>query len=136
MNQRKWFALWGVSFIVCAGLGFIPEPAGLLRGVLTVCALAFFVPGAMLACLGYRQRDSHTLKLLRNLSAASLGLTLILLVLNFLTVFHGAWIGNVLYGMLVIISSPMVCCGYWALSLFLWACLLVGSMEGLRKCKE
>jgi len=35
----------------------------------------------------------------------------------------------VLHIMLVIVSSPMVCSGNWALSLFLWACLLVASLR-------
>lgn len=135
MNQKQLFALWGVLFIVCAGLGFIPEPSRILRGVLTLIALAFFIPGALLLYRGHREKDTHTLALVRNLAAASLLLTLVLLVLNFLTVFHAAWIGDVLYCMLVIISSPMACSGYWALSLFLWACLLVGSIQSLRKCR-
>lgn len=135
MNQRKLFALWGAVFIVCAGLGFIPEPAGALRGILTVCAILFFVPGAMLAYRGYQQRDTHTLKLVRNLAAASLGLTLALLVLSVLTALGSEALGDALYCVLAIVSTPMVCSGYWALSLFLWACLLAGSMEGLRKCR-
>ena len=135
MNQRKLFALWGVMFIVCAGLGFIPEPTGLLRGILMVCALAFFVPGAMIAYRGYQQRDRHSLKLVRNLAAASLGLTLALLVLSVLTALQSEAFGDALYCVLAIVSTPMVCSGYWALSLFLWACLLVGSFEALRKCQ-
>lgn len=135
MNQKRLFALWGVAFIVCAGLGFIPEPVGVLRGILTVCAILFFVPGGVLAYRGYQQRDTHTLKLIRNLSTASLGLTLVLLVVSVLTALGSEALGDALYCVLAIVSTPMVCSGYWALSLFLWACLLVGSMEGLRKCR-
>ena len=41
--------------------------------------------------------------------------------------------GNVLFAVLIVVSSPMVCSGYWALSLFLWACLLIVSHSLLRK---
>lgn len=134
MIQKRLFALWGSMYIVCAGLSFIPEPSGILRGVLTLCALGFFVPGLLLIRIGYQQKDRHTLALVRNLSAASLILTLGLLVLNFLTALRSEFLGDVLYYVLVIVSSPMVCSGYWALSLFLWACLLTISAQSLRKC--
>lgn len=136
MNHKRLFALWGGLFIVCTGLGFIPEPAGILRGVLTICALVFFLPGIMLVYRGYQQRDTHTLKLVRNLSAASLGLTLALLVLSVLTALQSEALGNALYCVLAIVSTPMVCSGYWALSLFLWACLLAGSIQCLGKCSK
>ena len=136
MSIKQLFTLWGVMFIVCAGLGFIPEPTGLLRGVLTVCALVFFLPGGLLLRLGYQRRDRHILALIRNLSAASLGLTLVLLVLNFLTALRSQALGDVLYYVLTIVSSPMVCSGYWALSLFLWACLLAVSLQCLSKCAK
>ena len=34
---------------------------------------------------------------------------------------------------LVVVSTPMVASGYWVLSLFLWACLL---MVSLKKCQK
>lgn len=131
MKRKNLFALWGGFFIVCAGLGFIPNPSGILQAILTLCALGFFVPGGLLLYLAKREKDAHTLALIRNLSAASLVLTLGLLVLNFLTALKSAALGNVLHWILVIVSSPMVCSGYWALSLFLWACLLVASAKAL-----
>lgn len=135
MNKNVLFALWGGLFIVCAGLGFIPEPAGLLRGVLTAMSLVFFLPPALLVYRAGKEGDGHILKLVRNLSALSLLLTLVLLVLNFLTAVGSPTLGTVLYYILVIVSSPMVCSGYWVLSLFLWACLLMVSMKDLRKHK-
>ena len=56
-----------------------------------------------------------------------------MLVVNVLSVLRSQLLGNILYYMLVILSSPMVCSGYWALSLFLWACLLVYSLQQLKK---
>ena len=61
---------------------------------------------------------------------------MVLLVANFLSALGSVTLGDVLYGMLVIVSSPMVCSGYWVLSLFLWACLLMSSLSQLKKLKQ
>lgn len=133
MKKRYLFALWAGLFILCAGCGFIPKPAGGLKVLLTVFSLVFFLPPALLLHKADREQDRDTLKLVRNLSALSLLVTLAVLVLNFLWVMGGETLGNVLHYMLVIVSTPMVCSGYWALSLFLWACLLMVSMSLLRR---
>ena len=73
--------------------------------------------------------DSHTITLIRNLSALSLGLTAVLLVLNFLTALRSELLGTVIHYVLVTVSSPMICSGHWAMSLFLWACLLMVSLS-------
>ena len=92
-----------------------------------------FLPPALLIHQAGKQSDRHTLLLIRNLSALSLGLTLVLLVLNFLSALGSETLGAVLYGLLVVVSSPMICSGQWALSLFLWACLLMVSLRFLRR---
>ncbi len=135
MKKHTLITLWGVLFILCAGLGFLPQPAGVLRGLLTGAALAFFVPPAMLLYRAGRERDRRTLKLARNLSLLSLGLSLVFLVLNLLSALWSEWLGAVLYNMLVIVSTPMVCSGYWVGSLFLWACLLMVSLSQLKKAR-
>ena len=127
MKNHTLLALWGGLFALCAGLGFIPEPEGVLKGLMVTVSIAFFVPGLLLIRLSTRTGDRHTLTLIRNLSAASLGLTVVLLIANFLSVSASETVGNILHSILVIVSSPMVCSGYWVLSLFLWACLLIGS---------
>ena len=58
---------------------------------------------------------------------------LLALVLNVLSAMGTVTMGNALFGVLIVVSSPMVCSGYWALSLFLWACLLIVSHSLLRK---
>ena len=65
------------------------------------------------------------MRTIRNLSVASLALTLVLLVVNFLSVGASKAAGDVLYVLLIILSAPMVCGQVWVLSLFLWACLLM-----------
>ena len=133
MNKKILYALWGGLFILCAGLGFIPEPSGAAGWALTGISVAFFVPPAMLLYQAGRESDRRTQSLVCWLSALSLGLTLVLLVLNFLTVFRSEFVGNVLHYILVIVSSPMICSGHWAMSLFFWACLLMVSLGQLRK---
>ena len=133
MSKKALFALWGGLYILCAGLGFIPEPQGFLRGALTVLAVVFFIPGGALLYRAKQRKDRQTAVTVRNLSAASLGLTLLALIANFLSLGAGKAAGDALYAVLVIVSSPMVCSGYWLLSLFLWACLLVVSLDILKK---
>ena len=136
MKKKTLYALWGGLFILCAGLGFIPEPQGVGKTLMTLLAVAFFVPGGLLLYKAGQESDRPTLLLVRNLSALSLGFTLVLLVANFLSALGSVTLGDVLYGMLVIVSSPMVCSGYWVLSLFLWACLLMSSLSQLKKLKR
>ena len=133
MNKKFLYALWGSLFILCACCGFIQEPEGKLQLLLTTVSMLFFIPPALLLWDAGKQRDLHTLKLVRNLSALSLGLTLVLLIVNFLMAMSSEFWGQVLHYILVIISSPMICSGHWAMSLFLWACLLIVSLQQIRK---
>ena len=133
MNKNTLFILWGGLFILCAALGFIPGPEGGLRILLTALSCLFFLPPALLL---YRHRDVTTLTLVRNFSVLSLVLTVAALVLNFLFALSSEAAGRMLHSFLIIVSSPMVCSGYWVLSLFLWACLLTVSRQQLKKAKN
>lgn len=131
MNKKGLFALWGGMYIVCAGLGFIPAQ-GALRAALTGLAVGFFLPPAVLIFRAGKESDSHTLKLVRNLSALSLGLTAVLLVANVLCALGPEGLGVFLHALLTVVSAPMLCCGAWAVSLFLWASLLMASLSALK----
>ncbi len=136
MTNKKLYWIWGGLFILCALLGFIPEPEGFVGGGLTAVGICFFVPGSLLAHRATQSADAKTLGILRSLSLCSLVSTLVLLVLNLLSGNAGSAMGDFLYGLLVVLSAPMVCCQYWVLSLFLWACLLMVSLSGLRKIRK
>ena len=123
MTKRTLFVLWGCLFALCAGLGFVPEGSWWMTGL----SLLFFVPPAVLLYRANREKDSHTRLLIRHLSALSLGLTVVLLVATFLTALSSEALGTAIHCLLVVISTPMIASGHWALSLFLWACLLTGS---------
>ena len=117
MSKKMLYALWGALFVLCAVLGLLPDAGS--WGI--AAALIFFLPPAMLLYRG----DRETRCLIRNLSALSLGLTALALVVSMLTAAGPEWLGNGLHYALGIISVPMFAARYWVLSLFLWACLLV-----------
>lgn len=136
MKDALLYKLWGGWFIVCALLGFIPQPEGFVRALLVLCAVVFFVPGGILLYRGIRDQKQGRLVTIRNLSAIWLGVALLMLVLNFLSVNAGQATGQALYGLLIILTSPMVCGQFWILSLFGWAILLSTSLSFLRKLRR
>lgn len=117
-------ALWAGMFLLCALLGFVPNPEGGNKWLLLIFGLLFFLPPMLLIYRSRQTGDRKHLRLVRNLSVVSLTATVILLVLNMLSLLLPEAVGDVLYFLLVIVSTPMVCCQYWVLSLFLWAALL------------
>ncbi len=133
MNKKLLYALWGLFYILCTVLGFAYQPEGARKVFLVAMALVFFVPGGILAYRARQEQDRKTLKTLRRISLCSLGLTLAALVGNFLCVLASEAIGKVMYVVLVLVSTPMACSQYWFLSLFLWACLLMVSLETKKK---
>ena len=135
MNQKKLLRAWVVLFVLCALMGLVPAATVTRKTLMIALSLGFFVPPGMLIYQAVKQpkRDKNTLRLVRNLSLLSLGLTTLVLILNFMSVMWSEAVGNGLYVLLVIVSSPMVCSQYWALSLFAWACLLMVCLKYLRK---
>ena len=129
MKSKSLLAIWGIFYIICAGLGFIPEPEGAVRIFLTAISVLFFVPPAILLFDAFSAGDSQTIRLIRLLSALSLALTLVLLTANFLAALGSGWLGTLLHVLLVIGTAPMLCSNYWVLPLFLWAVLLVASCQ-------
>ena len=69
MNRFTLSLLWGMLFILCAGLGFIPERTGALDVLLTLCAVGFFVPPALLLRQAAVRGEKSWIALIRNLSA-------------------------------------------------------------------
>ena len=134
MNKKPWYVLWGSLYIICAVLGPVADREGLLNGLCVFLALCFFVPPGVLLYESIRRGDRRTVRLLRNLSALSLGATMGVMVLNLLCAASGSQLlGNLLFALLVAVSSPMYCIGNGVASLFLWACLL---MLGIRYGKK
>ena len=124
-NNTPYYIAWAVLYAVCASLSFISEPPGILPGLMVVLALAFFVPPAILLYRAITRKERGTLLCIGAISAASLVLTFVLLLLNFLSFEASAAAGLVLNAMLILVSVPMLCSGAWVVSLFLWAILLM-----------
>lgn len=132
MKTKNLFILWGGLFALCAALGFVHTASKALQILMTLLSIAFFVPGALLLRQSKQSSNREVALLVRNLSAASLISTVVLLIGNFLSALAPKLLGDILYGMLVVVSSPMICSGYWALSLFLWACLMIYAVKTLK----
>ena len=133
MKKSIVYAIWGVLYGACVGLGFVAPATGFAKAMLTFASLIFFVPGFYLAFLAKKENDRKALLALRLISGGILALSLVFLVLNFLSVYFSAHTGLVVYVMLVMFSAPMVCSQVWVLSLFLWACLLMLVLPRFKK---
>lgn len=127
MKRSHLFGLWAVLYIICAGLGFIPQPAEKVRGMLLAVSVLFFVPPGVLLYDGWKDRRMK--RLLAAIAGSSLLLTVVLLSANILSAFGAAWVGNLCHVLLGLVSVPMYCSNYWAVPLFLWAVLLLAAMK-------
>ncbi len=127
MKTRHWYWIWGAMFIVCAALGFLRQEQESPGWWYTAVSVLFFLPPAAILARSRKEGDIRSLKTLRYLAGASLGITALGLVLNFLSVRWGETAGDILHSILAVVSTPMMASGFWALSLFLWACLWVAS---------
>lgn len=135
MKNRTLLLIWAGLYVLCAGLGFIPKSQGFVTAALVFAAIAFFIPAVVLCTRAITAKDFGALRKLRNLSLASLSATLFVLVLNLLSITAPEWFGDLLYGLLVLVSVPMVCSRYWVASLFIWACLFFFCQSQLKKGK-
>ena len=131
--MKKLWLSWYSLLLVCAILGFLPEPAGFLKFLCVSLSIASFVPAGILLKYAADRQDKKTPRLIRNISIISLSLTVVLYGLNVLSVLMSEAWGYVFYAMLVIGSTPMICAQYWVLSLFGWAMLMWTAITLLKK---
>ena len=129
MSNTVLYSLWGALYALCGGLGFVAAPGPALRLLMIVLSVALFIPPFLLN----RKGNRRTRLLVRNLSAAWLVATAILLPCNFLSVLASETVGNILHGLLSIVASPLVAGGNWALTIFLWACVFFHARAKLKK---
>ncbi len=129
MTKKTLYIIWAVLFALCAGLGFVSAPGEGMKALMFSASAAFFVTPAWLLWKGDRQ-DAF---MIRNLSLASLALTALMLVINLLSVQSEPLVGDVLYAIMAVVSAPMLCSRFWALSLFCWACLMIAGWKKLKK---
>ena len=130
-------ALWVGMYILCGVLGFLPPQEGFSYWMLIFLSLAFFAPPALILWQAKKEKNYREIRLVRNLSLLSLGLTLVVMVANFLSIWSTSLVlGDVLYWVLNLVSVPMLCSQNWVVSLFFWACLLMSSLSLNRKKRK
>ena len=128
MKKSVLYTIWGVLYCACVGFGFVKNPTDGEKIFLVALSMGFFVPPFYLAMEAKKEENPKTMLTLRLISGGVLALSVILLVLNVLSVYFSAHMGLVLHVLLVMFTAPMVCGQYWFLSLFLWACLWMITM--------
>ena len=133
MNKRKLILAWYSLLLVCAVLGFLPEPKGFWKFLCITMSVTPFIPSGLLLKWAHDRKDKQTLRQVRNLSILSLSLTVVLFCLNVVSALMSEVWGVIFHVLLGIISAPMFCAQYYALSLFGWACLMWTSITLLRK---
>lgn len=133
--MKKWilYGFWVVQFIICAVLGFLYNTDTVGQVLQTILGVLFFVPPTVLLIDGIRKKDKPELGRIAIISGVSLGATLVALVANLMSVGASEAVGIAFHYILAVVSTPMFCIRYWVLSLFLWACLLMGALYGKRQ---
>ena len=124
MKTKTLWMIWIYLFAFCCILGFIPAPPTFVKVLLVLLGIGFFIPGGLLLYQG----DRSCIRKVRLLSILSLVLTLIAIILNFTSVLMKPIWGDVFYIIMGIVSTPMLCCQYWLISLFGWAFLMSASL--------
>lgn len=146
LNKYILFAVWIGMYILCAVLGFLPPQEGGNKWLLVIIALLFFLPPALLLWKLWKDRDEKLLKLMQRIALIAVIATVTALVVNLLSVAliivmpeeQALIFGDVLYDILILVSTPMVCGQYWGIGLVGWVALLwscVFARQALKKGK-
>ena len=130
MNKKKvLYIVWAVLYCLCVGLGFVQNPTAGEKVFLLTLSIGFFVPPYWLYVIAKKENSRKTLLALRLISIGVLALTLLFLILTFLSVNFSQQTGLVLGVLLTMFSAPMICSQVWVLPLFLWAVLMMLTLQ-------
>ena len=132
MKKRVLSVLWAVAYGICLLVGFLPNLTGFWKIAAVFFGLLFFVPPILVLVQGRKEKSRKTLLALRLISMASLILSLLLLVLNFFSVYFSTQAGLWLHVLLGIFACPILCINNFFFSMFLWACLLFATFPAPR----
>lgn len=132
-KSKLLWILWAAAYVICTVCGFLPVTEDVLSGLFILLSLGFFVPPALLIFEAVQNKNRKILRIIRNLSLISLGLTLVTILLNFASVQASEAWGTVLYWLLILVSTPMVCSQVWVIGLFGWAMLLMTCLHYLKR---
>lgn len=125
MKKMISWGSWAALYVLCLALSLLTKADSAVV-FKNLAALAFFLPGIYLLLKGNRKDAA----VIAGISAASLVLTLLCLVAGILTARSDS---SLLTFLTALVSAPMLLCAFWAESLFLWACLLIGGLKKLGK---
>ena len=126
-RKGKLILSWLGMYVLCTIFGFIDTDNSLLKAIFALFSMGFFLPGGILLYEAVTDKDRKTVRIIRGISIASLTLTAVFIILNALTLPSTEAVGDRMNALLIILSTPMFASQVWVLSLFLWACLLMGS---------
>ena len=126
-RKGKLILSWLGMYVLCTIFGFIDTDNSLLKAIFALFSMGFFLPGGILLYEAVTDKDRKTVRIIRGISIASLTLTAVFIILNALTLPSTEAVGDRMNVLLIILSTPMFASQVWVLSLFLWACLLMGS---------
>lgn len=143
-NKYMLAALWVGMFILCCVLGFLPPQEGANRWLLAIFAVLFFLPPALLVYGLWRNRDKAWLRILRIIAIAVVASTVALLLMNMFSITllmllpmqAALAVGDVLYYLLLVVSTPMVCGQYWGIGMIGWAALMWSCILAERDLKK
>lgn len=143
-NKYMLAALWVGMFILCCVLGFLPPQEGANRWLLAIFAVLFFLPPALLVYGLWRIRDKAWLRILRIIAIAVVASTVALLLMNMFSITllmllpmqAALAVGDVLYYLLLVVSTPMVCGQYWGIGMIGWAALMWSCILAERDLKK
>ena len=133
MKYKYLYILWMLMYLLCAGLGFLHQPGSVVYWLLFFISLLFFVPPVWILTQAIGEKNRRQVKAVLVISLVWLGLTLCMLVANFLSIASSQAVGTAMYDILIVVSSPMICSQIWVVPMFLFGCLLTASWQFLRK---
>lgn len=131
-NKYILAAIWTGMFVLCAVLGFLPPQEGANRYLLAGFAVLFFLPPALLLYQLWQDGDRKWLRWVRIVSITVVAATVTLLLMNMMSITllmvlpmqAALAVGDVLYYLLLVVSTPMVCGQYWGIGMIGWAALM------------
>ncbi len=128
MKKKGLYIGWFALYLATVVIGSIEPGNALAKAMMVLLAICFFIPPGVLLYDGLRRGDRQQVLLLRLVSSLSLGLSFVLMVVNFLSTPMSQGAGDVVYALLIVVSAPMACGQYWVVSLFAWACIWMTTM--------
>ena len=131
-KKNIFYIIWALLYVLCVIFSFVVDPITEEKTFLALLSICFFIPPYWLFFLAKKENDRKTLRILRLISMSVIILTPILLILNILSVNYTSTFGLVVYILLVLFSTPLATCSIWFWALFLWAVLMILTLQKKR----